>query len=176
MTFLQLFTIFHTALSLVAIIAGLLVVKGLISSGGRQLWAFLFLVTAALTTVTGFFFPFNGVTPALLLGVISIAPIALAFLARYRHKLAGGWRGVYVISAVVTLYFNCFVLVVQAFQKVPSLNVLAPTQKEPPFQIAQLVTLVLFIVAGVFSFKNFRLKRLEDELATTYVSPRPAAE
>jgi hypothetical protein len=176
MTFLQLFTLFHTAISVVAIIAGLLVVKGLIVSHGRQLWTILFLYTATATTFTGFFFPFNGVTPALVLGVISIVPITLAFLARYRHRLAGPWRGVYIISAVVTLYFNCFVLVVQSFQKIPSLHALAPTPSELPLQLTQLVTLVMFIVAGVVSFKNYRPKRLTDELPTTYISPLPDLE
>jgi len=174
MTFLQFFTLFHTALSLVTIISGILVVKGLISSAGRQLWTVLFLVTAAATTITGFFFPFNGVTPAFILGIISIVPITLAFVARYRHRAVGAWRGTYAISAVVTLYFNCFVLVVQAFQKVPSLQALAPTQSEPPFQIAQLVTLILFIVAGVFSFKNFLPKK--ETVASDYISPRLGLE
>jgi hypothetical protein len=172
MTFLRLYTIFHTALSLVAIISGLLVVKGLIASADRQLWTLLFLCTAAATTVTGFFFPFHGVTPALVLGVISIVPITLAFVARYRTGQAGAWRGAYVISIVATLYFNCFVLVVQSFQKNPSLNSLAPTQTEPPFKIAQLVTLILFIVIGFLSFKKYQPKNREEGPATDYISPR----
>jgi hypothetical protein len=176
MTFLQIFTLFHTTLSVVAIIAGLLVVKGLIASHGRQLWTLLFLYTAAATTLTGFFFSFHGVTPALVLGVVSLIPLTLAFAARYRHRLEGAWRGAYVVSVVTTLYFNCFVLIVQAFQKIPSLNALAPTQSEPPFQIAQLATLALFIAAGVVSFKNYHPKRLTDELATTYISPLPEPE
>lgn len=68
--------------------------------------------------------------------------------------LAGGWRKAYVINAVIALYFNCFVLVVQAFQKVPSLHEMAPTQEEPPFAIAQGLLLVLFVVVGVRSVKN----------------------
>lgn len=171
MTGLQLFTLVHTALSIVAIIAGILVMKGLISSAGRQLWTLLFLWTAAATTVTGFFFPFNGVTPALILGVISIVPITLAFAGRYRYRLQGTWRGTYVISAVVTLYFNCFVLVVQAFRHVPSLNALAPTQTEPAFQLAQLVNLVLFVVIGKISFRKYHPTNLQDTLAPSYISP-----
>jgi hypothetical protein len=169
MTLLQLFTIFHTVLSLVAIIAGLLVVKGMIASHGRQLWTLLFLVTAAATTITGFFLPFQGLTPAWILGVISIPPIVLAFLARYRYRRAGAWRGIYVVTSVITLYFNCFVLVVQAFRHVPALHALAPAQTEPPFQVAQLATLVLFAVIGFYAYRNYRLKT--EELLTGYVSP-----
>ena len=176
MTFLQLYTIFHTALSIVAITSGILVVKGLVSSHGRQLWTLLFLWTAWATTLTGFFFPFNGVTPALTLGVISIVPLTLGTLARYRHRLKGPWRSTYVVTIVLTLYFNCFVLVVQAFRHVPELNALAPTQTEPPFKIAQLITLVLFIVAGIASFKRYQPKRAEEDLATSYISPHLAEE
>ena len=171
---LQLFTLFHTALSIVAIVSGILVVKGLAQSGGRQLWTLLFIWTAWATTVTGFFFPFNGVTPALTLGVISLAPLTLATLARYRYRLAEAWRGTYVISAVITLYFNCFVLVVQSFRHFPSLNALAPTQTEPSFKIAQLVNLLVFIVIGIVSFKKYRPKGLD--LATDYVSPHHSEE
>jgi hypothetical protein len=142
MSWIKILTWGHTAISLVAILGGAVVVKGLIQSKGRQLWTFGFLVTAALTTLTGFFFPFQDLTPALTLGIISILPITLAFLGRYRYRLAGGWRATYTLSTVITLYFNIFVLIVQAFQKVPTLNILAPTQKEPPFLIAQLATLV----------------------------------
>lgn len=172
MTFLHFYTVFHTALSIVAVISGLLVVKGLLVSHGRQLWTLLFLVTATATTVTGFFFPFEGFTPAFILGIISVVPLTLAILARYRHRLKGSWRGTYVINCVIALYFNCFVLVVQSFEHIPSLNVLAPTQKEPPFAIAQLVTLVVSIAAGFFSYKNYHPKNLEAELSSTYVSPR----
>ena len=135
MSGLLLYTLFHTALSIVAIISGLLVVKGLISSAGRQLWTLLFLWTAAATTITGFFFPFNGVTPALILGVISIVPLVLAFVARYRYRFwpALGEAPMWLpLSQFFTL--NCFVLVVQSFRHVPSLNVFAPTQTEPPFK------------------------------------------
>ncbi len=172
MSGLLLYTLFHTALSIVAIISGLLVVKGLISSAGRQLWTLLFLWTASATTLTGFFFPFNGITPALILGVVSIVPLTLAFVARYRYRLAGTWRSTYVVTVITVLYFNCFVLVVQSFRHVPSLNVFAPTQTEPPFKIAQLVTLLLFIVIGIISFKKYRPK-ISEELVTGYVSPHP---
>lgn len=171
----DLLTVLHTLISFVAIISGLLVVKGLINSSGRQLWTLLFLCSTAATTLTGFFFPFHGFTPAFTLGVISIIPLTLAFGARYTYRLKGAWRGTYVITAVLSFYFNFFVLVVQSFQKIPSLNAYAPTQTEPPFQIAQLITLILFITAGVFSFKNYHPKP-EEELSTSYISPRAETE
>jgi len=70
--------------------------------------------------------------------------------------LRGAWRSVYVIMAMLALYFNCFVLVVQLFEKVPSLHALAPTQKEPPFGIAQLAVLLIFIVLTVLGVRKFR--------------------
>ena len=94
--------------------------------------------------------------PAKVIGVISLIFLGLAILALYSYKLAGSWRGVYVISAIIALYFNCFVLVVQSFQKIAFFHALAPTQKEPPFAIAQAILLILFIGLGIAAFKKFR--------------------
>jgi len=106
--------------------------------------------------VTGFGFPFTQVTPAIKLGIISLVVLAIAIVARYVHHLSGAWRSTYVISATLALYFNVFVLVVQAFEKVAALRALAPTQKEPPFIVAQLAVLAIFIALGALAVKRFR--------------------
>jgi hypothetical protein len=106
--------------------------------------------------VTGFFFPLHGVTPAVTLGVLSLIVLLPTILARYSFSMRGAWRGVYVVGAVLALYFNCFVLVVQIFLKVPPLHVLAPMGSEPPFAIAQGLVLLFFLVTGFVSFRRFR--------------------
>jgi len=149
------FTLFHTVLSLVAILAGLVVARGMLRNHPMPGWTTLFLSTAVLTTATGFLFPFRGFTPALGTGVVSSGVLALTLIALYAQRLAGGWRAVYVVGAMVSVYLNVFVLVVQLFQKVPALHALAPTQKEPPFAIAQGVVLVVFVVATVLAVRRF---------------------
>lgn len=149
------FTLFHVALSLVAIVTGLVVMKGLLQSQRLPGWTALFLSTTLATTVTGFLFPFNGFTPALGVGVVSSAVLALTLIALYERRLAGAWRWIYVVGAAVSLYLNVFVLVVQAFAKVPTLHVLAPTQQEPPFAIAQGVVLLLFVGLTVLAVRRF---------------------
>jgi hypothetical protein len=146
---LNAFTVFYVGLSLIGIGSGLVVIYGLLKAA-RPLpgWTKLFLATTAATSATGFFFPFNGLTPALVLGVLSLVVLLIASLALYRHRLLGTWRRTYAITAVVALYFNVFVLVVQLFRRVPALNAMAPTQSGPPFQIAQLV-LLLFAAIGI---------------------------
>jgi hypothetical protein len=119
-------------------------------------WTALFLATTVATSVTGFGFPFTHLLPSHILGIISLIALAIAILARYSRHLVGAWRKIYVISAVIALYLNVFVLVVQGFEKVPALHALAPTQKEPPFAIAQLLVMLLFIVLTVFAAKRFR--------------------
>jgi len=109
-----------------------------------------------LTSVTGFFFPFHGFTPAIGVGIISLLVLAVAIYARYPRQLAGHWRWIYVVTAVIALYFNVFVAVVQAFEKVPALKVMAPTQTEPPFKLTQLVVLALFVVLGIVAAIRFR--------------------
>jgi hypothetical protein len=153
---LSAFTIFHVALSLIGIGSGFLVVRDFLGSKLSPGLTQLFLITTAATSLTGFLFPFHGFTPGIGVGILSLIVLAIGIAALYRSKLAGGWRRTYVISAVIALYFNCFVLVVQLFQKVPALKELAPTQSEPPFAIAQAAVLALFVALGIAAVRKFR--------------------
>ena len=154
---MELFILFHVAVSLVGIVSGGVVLVGLLSNDRLDRWTALFLVTTVATSVTGFcFFPFDGFTPGQAIGIISIVFLALAIYSRYARQIAGGWRKTYVITAVVSLYLNVFVLIVQSFRKIPALKAAAPTQSEPPFKIAQAIVLVLFVVAGILAVKRFR--------------------
>src|SRR5262249_44066177 len=101
--------------------------------------------------------PFEHLLPSHILGILSLIALAIAILARYSFHMSGGWRATYVITAMISLYFNVFVLVVQSFEKVPALHALAPTQKEPPFGITQLVVLILFVVLTILAVRKFRL-------------------
>ena len=150
------YTLIHVVISLIGIGSGLVVMYGLL--GGKRLrrWTAVFLTSTVLTSVTGFGFPFDHLTPANKLGIMSLVVLAIAIVARYPLHLAGVWRGTYVISAAIALYFNMFVLVVQSFEKLPVLKALAPTQKEPPFVIAQLVLMAIFVVLTIFAVRRFR--------------------
>jgi hypothetical protein len=149
------FTLVHVALSLIGIVSGLVVLYGLFSANRMDGWTLVFLVTTVATSVTGFFFPFKGVTPAIILGILSLLVLAAAIAARYAFHLSGSSRWIYVVGSVVALYFNVFVLVVQAFLKIPALHTLAPKGSEPPFAIAQGIVLVFFILSGILSVKRF---------------------
>lgn len=150
------FTILHVAISLVAIVSGLIVLAGMLRARRLPGWTVLFLATTVLTSVTGFMFPINGLTPAIVVGLISVVILAIALMALYLKYLSGAWRWIYVVTALMALYFNVFVLIVQSFQKVPALQKLAPTQSEPPFQIAQGVTLAAVLILGTLAVRRFR--------------------
>jgi len=145
---LPLFTLLHVLLSLVGIVAGCVVVGAWL--GGRQLnaWTAIFLFTTVLANATGFFFPFSRLLPSHVLGGLSLLILPIAIAARYWKHLAGGWRRAYILAAVIALYFNVFVLMVQLFQKVPGLIAAAPTQQSPAFIVTQLFLLALFMVLG----------------------------
>ncbi len=149
------FTLFHVILSLIGIVSGLIVLAGLIGSDRKESWTLIFLITTVATSVTGFLFPYSGFTPAIGVGIISMIFLIAAIVALYVYRLAGSWRWIYVVSAIVSLYLNCFVLIAQSFQKIPALNALAPTGSEPPFAIAQGILLVLFVIAGFLSLRRF---------------------
>ncbi|MGE3271453.1 MAG: hypothetical protein AB7P40_22075 [Chloroflexota bacterium] len=149
------FTIVHVVISLVGIVTGFVVLYGMLKSDRMSAWTAVFLAFTMLTSVTGFFFPFDGIKPSHIFGVLSLVVLALAIAGLYRYNLSGRWRATFVISALVAQYLNTFVLVVQSFQKVPFLTPLAPTQSEPPFAIAQLLLLVFMVWAGYKAVRLF---------------------
>ncbi|HXY13037.1 MAG TPA: hypothetical protein VEI26_00905 [Terriglobales bacterium] len=154
------YTILHVVISLIGIASGLIVVFGFLSGKRLDGWTVVFLTTTALTSITGFGFPFDHLLPSHILGIMSLAMLALAIPARYVFHLNGAWRWVYVIGSTLALYFNVFVLVVQSFEKVPALKALAPTQKELPFVAAQTIVLLMFGTLTVLSAVRFHPERV----------------
>jgi hypothetical protein len=153
---LRAYTIINTLISLIGIFTGLIVLFGLLAGKRLDGWTKWFLITTVLTSVTGFFFPFHGFTPAIALGIMSLIVLAVAIFARYPRHLAGHWRCIYVVTSVIALYFNVFVLVVQTFEKIPALHAMAPTQTEPPFKLTQLFVLAIFVLLGTIAAIRFR--------------------
>src|ERR1700761_3506328 len=158
------FTQLHVVISLIGIASGIVGRFGMLQARRMPGLTGLFLLTPVPTSVTGFMFDtpadaprvIGSLDPAKIIGLISLVFLALAIIGLYSYKLAGPWRGAYVVCSIIALYLNCFVLVVQSFQKIPFFHALAPTQKEPPFAVAQGVLLVLFIGVGIAAFRKFR--------------------
>jgi hypothetical protein len=155
MSYVSLLTIVHTILSFIAIGFGIVAIVGLFGGDHSSRWTRGFFFTAVAVTLTGFIFPFTGVTPAFVTGIVSTV-ILLAWLIAYRSHLAGSWRWIYALAIVASLYLLIFVTIAQAFQKIPFLQAMAPTGSEAPFAIAQIVALIVFIVIGVGAARRFR--------------------
>jgi hypothetical protein len=152
------FTVLHVVISMIAIFAGFIVVGGMFANAGLAAWTVFFLAITILTNITGFMFPFGGFTPAIGVGILSTLLLLLALVALYGFHLQGRWRLVYVTTAVVGLYFNVFVMIVQSFQKVSFLKPLAPNGSEPPFVIAHMVNLLGFVLLGWMAARAFQPK------------------
>ena len=150
------FVLFHVVISLIAIGSGFIVVYGLLSARRMPGLTALFLVTTAATSITGYFFHRDHILPSQIVGAIALVVLAVTVLALYWFHLRGTWRAVYVVGAVLSLYFNVFVLVAQAFQKIPSLHALAPKGSEPPFAVSQGLVLLVFVVLGILATRRFR--------------------
>jgi hypothetical protein len=150
------FTLLHVVISLIGIVTGSIVLFGMLAGKRLDVWTAIFLATTVLTSVTGFLFPIARIGPPHIVGVISLVALAIAILALYVYRLEGAWRWIYVVTAVLSLYLNVFVGVVQAFQKLSFLEPLAPTQSEPPFLIAQATVLGIFVLLGVLASSRFR--------------------
>ncbi len=149
------FTIVHVVISLIAIATGVIVTYGLLRDDRMDGWTAAFLLTTALTSITGFMFPFTQFLPSHAFGVISLVLLVPTLLGRYVFGMSGAWRWIYTVGAVILLYLNVFVLVVQLFLKVPAIHALAPTQAEPPFAIAQGITLLVFAVLTYLTARRF---------------------
>lgn len=154
------YTLLHVLISLAGIASGLVVMFGLLAQKRLDGWTGLFLTTTALTSITGFGFPFHGLLPSHIVGIVSLVVLAIVIPARYAFRLAGPWRWIYVIGSAIALWFNVFVLIVQSFQKVPALREHAPTQTEPPFVAAQIVALLIFATLAVFATVRFHPERV----------------
>jgi hypothetical protein len=149
------YTLLHVLISLIGIGSGLVIVFGLLTGKRLDRWTAIFLATTALTSITGFGFPFEHLLPSHIVGTLSLVILALAIPARYLFRLAGAWRWIYVVGSAAALYLNVFVLVVQSFLKVPALKALAPTQKELPFLVVQSLVLLIFITLAVLAARRF---------------------
>ena len=153
------FTLVHVVLSVVGIVAGLVVVGGLMAGVRFDAWTGVYFVTTVLTNVTGFGFPFATILPSHIVGGVSLVVLPVAIAALYWKHLKGAWRSIFVVTAVFALYLNVFVLVAQLFQKVPAMIALAPTQTAPAFVVTHLIVIALFVVLGRAAVKGFRTER-----------------
>jgi len=155
---LSAFTTLHVVISLIAIVAGLIVMFGMVGLHRPGALSAIFLLFTILTSVTGFMFPFNGVTPGILIGILSVILLAIACLALYGMKLAGAWRRIYVLTALVSLYLNVFVLAIQSFLKIPPLHQLAPGNPPagPAFAVVQGIVLVFFAIMIIRVWRRFK--------------------
>ena len=146
----------HTTLSIIALLAGFVVMRDLLTSTAPDAWTTTFLASSIATSATGFAFPFTKFLPSHGVGVVSLIVLALALVAAYGFRNKGAWRIVYVVCLVVAQFFNVFVAIAQAFAKVPQLKALAPTQAEPPFAIAEGVALVIFLALAIAAARAYR--------------------
>jgi hypothetical protein len=154
------FTFVHVVLSLIGILSGFVVVFGLLFAKRLDGWTVLFLFSTVATSVTGFFFPFQRLLPSHVVGIVSLIVLAVAIYARYVAHPTPAWLRIYAVSAVVALYLNVFVLIVQLFDKVPSLEAMAPTQSEPPFVLTQLICLAVFGLIATAAAVRFHQEQL----------------
>src|SRR3984957_2557084 len=152
------FTLVHVIISLIGIASGILVLFGLLGSSRMPGMTAIFLLTTILTNATGFLFPFEGFKPSYVIATLSLVLLLIACIALYGMKLSGAWRWIYAVTALLSLYFNCFVLVIQSFLKIPALTALAPGNPPsgPVFAVVQGIVLVFFVLMIIGAVRRFR--------------------
>jgi hypothetical protein len=155
---LSAFTALHVIISLIAIVAGITVMFGLLGSSRMPGLTAIFLLLTILTSATGFLFPFEKLLPSHIIAILSLVLLAIACIALYVMKLSGAWRWIYVLTAMVSLYLNVFVLVIQSFLKIPALTALAPGNPPsgPTFAVVQGIVLLFFVVVIIGAMRRYR--------------------
>lgn len=164
MTFLDGFTLFHVLTTLVQIVSGIGLVYLFSKGRSSDRLAAVFLISTAADLVTGFLFPFHGVTPAIVIGLLNVAILVPTVLAWYRLARGRVWRPVFVFGTLALLYFDCLVFIVQSFQKVPGLHALAPVGNEPAVVVSQAILFVAALATGYFCFRALRRSTLADPI------------
>jgi hypothetical protein len=154
-------TTVHVIISLVGIVSGIVVMFGLLGSNRMPGLTAIFLLFTILTSATGFLFPFEKLLPSHMIGILSLVLLAIACIALYGMKLSGAARWIYVVAAMISLYLNVFVLVIQSFLKVPALTAVAPGNPPsgPVFAVVQGIVLVFFVIATIGAVRRFRPAR-----------------
>ena len=152
------FTMVHVIISLIGIVSGIIVMFGMLGSSRMPGLTAIFLLSTILTSATGFGFPFTQLLPSHMVGILSLVLLAIACIALYAMRLAGPWRWIYVVTALISLYLNVFVAVIQAFLKIPALHALAPSvpPSEPPFAVIQGLVLLFFVIVIIGAWRRFR--------------------
>jgi hypothetical protein len=158
---LSTFVTVHVIISLIAIVAGIIVMFGLLTSKSMPGLTATFLLFTILTSATGFLIPpllSEKLLPSHIVGALSLVLLAIACIALYGMKLSGAWRWIYAVTALLSLYLNVFVLVIQGFLKVPALHALAPGEPPggPVFAVVQLIVLVFFVIVIIGAVRRFR--------------------
>jgi hypothetical protein len=155
---LSTFTTLHVIISLIAIVSGITVMFGMLGSNKLPGLTAIFLLFTILTSATGFLFPFEKLLPSHMIGILSLVLLAIACIALYGMMLSGAWRWIYAVTALLSLYFNVFVLVIQSFLKVPALAAVAPGNPPsgPVFGVVQGIVLVFFILMIIGAIRRFK--------------------
>ena len=162
---MRILTELHVAISLIGIAAGFVVLKSMWNARIPRVWTGVFLVTTVATSATGFLLKPLVFDPPQVVGLLSLLILAITIPALYYFKLKGHWRGTYVAGALIALYLNVFVLIVQAFQKLPFLHALAPHQTEPPFLISQVIAVSFFAISTFYAWRRFAPQGSSEERA-----------
>jgi hypothetical protein len=155
---LSAFTLLHVVISLIAIASGIIVMFGMLGSNRMPGLTAIFLLFTILTSATGFLFPFEKLLPSHMIGILSLVLLVIACFALYVMQLSGAWRWIYAVTALISLYLNVFVLIIQAFLKVPALAAVAPGNPPagPVFAVVQGIVLVFFVLMIIGAIRRFK--------------------
>lgn len=153
---LKTFTLIHVIISLLALVAGLALLFAWRGGKAQPGLATATLVLLLATSITGFMFPFIKFLPSHAFGILSLILLAGTLVARWSQRLAGRWLTVYGATLAIAVYLDAFVALVQALQKIPALNALAPSDKSPGFMITQGLLLVVFVLLGRSAVRGLR--------------------
>lgn len=138
------FTALHVAISLLALVLGVPAVLRLFGVALSSVWTGLFILLAAATSATGFMFPFVGVTPAFVIGVVAGLVLAVVVAG----QVLGRWPALQAGGIVASHYLLVFVTIAQIFNKTLVVNDAGQTVAGLAFGVSEGAALLVYVVVG----------------------------
>src|SRR5437763_15488035 len=101
------FTMVHVVISLIAIVAGLVVMFGMLGSRSQPGLTAIFRLFTILTSATGSMIPpllSEKLLPSHMIGILSLVLLAIACIALYIMKVSRSWRSICVLTGLISHY------------------------------------------------------------------------
>lgn len=149
--------ILHTAISLVAVLAGIAAFIRHFGITAATLSGRVYIVTTILTCVSGFFiFAHGGFGKPHALGIITLLVVAIAIVAHQRSRQRRGAIMIETVAYSLTFYFHMIPAMTETATRLPAAAPLLDSPDAPALQVTSAVLFVIFLLGARRQLRRLR--------------------